>query len=167
MEIVHLTPRCDKRDLFHLTKMFLESVREIDDSVGDFLDEYYANVVAAHTHSPEKYTAPEGLSTIYTVKGVPVGTVSLQKFNDSTCEIKRLFVLPQYRGQGIATQLLKEIIDQATCMGYHRIRLDSAKQHTSAHKIYENLGFIYTDAYQPMHPLLEGKMVFMCLGLLK
>jgi len=68
---------------------------------------------------------------IYPTKGLPHGCVELVK----------LYVLPEARGKGIATELLKKSIKKAREYSYEQIYLESMPELTTAVSIYENLGF--------------------------
>ncbi len=59
-----------------------------------------------------------------------------------SCEIKRLFVLPQQRGHGIAKQLVGSVLQRAASRGYLRAELDTDKiAMTAAYATYIKAGF--------------------------
>jgi ribosomal protein S18 acetylase RimI-like enzyme len=76
------------------------------------------------------------------------GCVALRPWEKDTCEMKRLYVRPAFRGQGAAHELVKELITQARLEGYKRIVLDTLPTMLEAHKLYEGLGFLRISAYQ-------------------
>ncbi|QDT94820.1 GNAT family N-acetyltransferase [Gimesia aquarii] len=59
----------------------------------------------------------------------------------SIAHVDEIIVDTQFRGQGIGTQLLKQVENSARDMGCERIELDSALHRTDAHQFYEGLGF--------------------------
>ena len=71
----------------------------------------------------------------------PAGTVMLNQVDDATCEMNRLFVPDEYRGQSIGRRLCVELIDTAKRLGYRRMRLSTGIHHTEAKGLYLSLGF--------------------------
>ena len=70
------------------------------------------------------------------------GCVALRPFDAGTVELKRLFVYPSARGQGLGRVLVEEAIGWARENGYERMRLDTiAKKMPSAVTLYQALGF--------------------------
>ena len=61
--------------------------------------------------------------------------------NDSECELKRLYVRPAWRRQGIAARLIDQILSDARSIGYKRILLDTLPGLTVAIAMYRDLGF--------------------------
>ena len=86
--------------------------------------------------------------------------MALRQIGDGICEMKRLFVQPALRGQGIGKALAQAIIEEARRIGYKRMRLDTVIE--PAKSLYKSLGFREIPPYQQVP--VEG-VVFMELEL--
>jgi ribosomal protein S18 acetylase RimI-like enzyme len=73
--------------------------------------------------------------------GETVGTVQLKQLDDTTAEVKRLYVRPSYRDQGVGRALVQTAIDDAVAEGFETLRLGVAPYHETAQALYESLGF--------------------------
>lgn len=76
-----------------------------------------------------------------------IGTVAVKKIDESTAELKALYLLSEYRGKGFGFQLLDKAVKFAKERGYQRIVLDSMSQYEDALKLYERYGFKKTERY--------------------
>lgn len=90
---------------------------------------------------PGKYALPDGrLYVIYDGQQL-AGCVALRKIDDKSCEFKRLFVRPEFRGKKLGCILMEKVIEDARLMGYKVGYLDTLSTLKSAIVIYEKLGF--------------------------
>jgi putative acetyltransferase len=96
---------------------------------------------------PGRYAPPEGELLLSVVDGEWAGCAALRKIGEGVCEMKRLFVRPQYRGLGLGKALAEAIIHEAVTRGYRLMRLDTLDFLEKAIHLYESLGFKRTRPY--------------------
>jgi carbonic anhydrase len=75
------------------------------------------------------------------VQGKPAGTAALRPLSERSCEGKRLYVRPQYRGRGIGRALVDRLIEEARLAGYEEMYGDTLKSMKSALRLYTQAGF--------------------------
>src|SRR4051812_33892376 len=98
---------------------------------------------------PQPYVAPRGGLWVAFVDGLGSGCAALREIDEETAEVKRMFVDPEMRGNGIARLLAKHVIAQARAIGYKRLRLGTLATMKPAQSLYESLGFQSIPAYRP------------------
>lgn len=76
-----------------------------------------------------------------------VGSVQSKRLDGTTAEVKRLYVRPDYRAEGIGRALVEEIISWAASAGFETLRLGVAPFHEEAQSLYLDLGFEFTPQY--------------------
>lgn len=79
--------------------------------------------------------------------GVVKGTVAIRREDETTAELKAMYLSPDLRGKGYGYQMLEMAVDYCRDSGYERIVLDSISSYTSALHLYEKYGFKYIDRY--------------------
>lgn len=108
-------------------------------------------------HLEAKYGPPGGrLYLLVTAQGEAVGTGALRRLDDAMCELKRLYIRPAFRGQGLAEKTVRHLISDARAMGYRRMVLDTFPFLKSAICLYKKLGFREIASYNgtPMPDLI-------------
>ena len=96
---------------------------------------------------PGKYAEPMGTILLAEADGAAIGVVGLRPLDvdhrnpPGTCEMKRLYVVPDWRGFAVGRRLTEEIIAAARCRGYRRMHLDTIRSMQTAIDLYRKLGF--------------------------
>lgn len=90
---------------------------------------------------PGMYSPPGGAILLSSYGKIPVGCVAIRQFQNDICEMKRLYVTPEYRGLSIGLALARCAISTAKEMGYRVMRLDTLPGMTAAQSMYKQLGF--------------------------
>ena len=96
---------------------------------------------------PGRYEPPTGRLLLALEDGESAGCVALRKLDQETCEMKRLYVRPAFRGRRIGKALAEAAISQARSIGYVKIYLDTLESMSEARSLYVTLGFRETHAY--------------------
>ena len=73
--------------------------------------------------------------------GVAVACGAFKPFDETTVEIKRMYVLPGFRGKGFGHEVLKELEKWAAESGYKHSVLETGKRQAAAIKLYERSGY--------------------------
>jgi len=97
---------------------------------------------------PGKYAPKGGRLLLARFNGAVAGCGALRPLEPGICEMKRLYIRPQFRGLGLGLKLATRLIDEARLIGYERMRLDTIPtQMADAHRMYLKLGFYEIPAY--------------------
>jgi GNAT superfamily N-acetyltransferase len=126
------------RQLFAAYRDFLETIA----STHCFNFPRYLEEIAT---LPTPYTAARGELLLALADKLPAGCIAYRHAASeptTTCEIKRLFVTPAHRKQGIAHTLITQAMHRARARGYNRAILDTdIISMPAAHATYVALGF--------------------------
>jgi putative acetyltransferase len=127
----------------HARQLFLEYAESLGFSLCfQGFDEELKNL-------PGAYISPQGRLLLAQVQHQLAGCVALRPIDSQTCEMKRLFVRPSFRGQGIGRVLVDGIIAEARGVGYERLRLDTVgPSMKDAVALYRRRGFREIEPYR-------------------
>ncbi|MBP7626110.1 MAG: carbonate dehydratase [Zoogloea sp.] len=142
----------------------LEQVRQFFRNYAAWLgvDLDYQNFGDEMASLPGAYAAPAGRLFFAEFEGRPAGCVGIRPSSDGVCEMKRLYVEPEMRGNGIGRQLALAAIKAAKALGYRKVMMDTLPAMRIAVKLYRELGFKEAPAYYPTP--VEGTL-FLALDL--
>src|SRR5580692_6557933 len=99
---------------------------------------------------PGDFAPPEGRLLLAELESQLAACVALHKLEDRICEMKRLYLRPQFRGKGLGRALAERIIAEARQIGYQRMRLDTVEPvMKDAVVLYRRLGFTEIAPYCP------------------
>lgn len=97
---------------------------------------------------PGKYSPPDGFILLALSNSKCAGCIALKKLDEGICEMKRLYVRPEYRNLGIGKLLVEKLIEEARKIGYSKMKLDTiSEKMPTAVDIYSKHGFKKIDAY--------------------
>lgn len=98
---------------------------------------------------PRPYAPPGGRLLLAFTSCVEIaGVVGIRPFEGSACEIKRLYVRPEFRGMSLGRRLAEEALRAATEMGYSEARLTTLPDTMDrALRLYRSLGFEETTPF--------------------
>jgi len=71
----------------------------------------------------------------------PVGCGAMKEFSENTMEIKRMYTMPEQRGEGIASKILTELENWAKELGYEKCVLETGKRQPEAIGLYKKSGY--------------------------
>jgi GNAT superfamily N-acetyltransferase len=125
-----------------IRKLFLEYARGLDFTL------CFQNFDKELEQLPGIYGLPDGRLILCEIDGKAAGCVALKPLEPGVCEMKRLFVRPEFRGKGLGLKLAQRIVDEARGIGYKTMRLDTIRgKMDNAIALYESLGFREVSAY--------------------
>lgn len=139
--MIEIRPAAVPRDLDVVRELF----REYAASLG--VDLAFQGFDAELAGLPGKYAPPTGRLLLAWNDTVPQGCVALRPLAAGGCEMKRLYVRPQARGDGLGRQLAERICDEARAAGYAHICLDTLPAMAAAQSLYRRLGFVPVEPY--------------------
>jgi putative acetyltransferase len=76
------------------------------------------------------------------LRGTIVGTVGIAKLSSDVCELRKMYLLPEWRGRGLGKHMLGEAIAFARSSGFEMIHLDTHTQMLTAIGLYRAHGFV-------------------------
>jgi putative acetyltransferase len=150
-----------------LMRAFVDWHRERHVEDRQVIDDYFdaASFEQELASLPGKYSPPAGRLLLASCDGEHAGCVALRPIAAQTCEMKRMFVYPQFQGRGVGRALGDAVVADARTIGYRSMLLDTSFRQVEAQKLYASLGFERIEPYYEMPDALRDWLVFMRLTL--
>ena len=120
------------------------------DALRELLREYESLLRRHHTGPdfekeiaglPGEYAPPHGICLLVEEDDQIAGCVVLRRLEEGICEMRRLYVRPEFRGRGIGRMATVALCREARRIGYRKVRLLSMRSMTEAIALYHSLGF--------------------------
>jgi ribosomal protein S18 acetylase RimI-like enzyme len=128
--------------LGHARHLFRSYADEFADSIAESL--CFQGFEAELAGLPGRYAPPSGCLLLAMDGDAPAGCVALRDLGGGTCEMKRLYVAPGFRGRGVGRLLVEELVRRAERSGYRRMLLDTLPEMAGALALYRAFGFVET-----------------------
>ena len=106
----------------------------------------------------DQFNKVEHINTAVLVynSGQPVASGCFKQFDDSTVEIKRMYVEKEFRGKGLSKLVLKELEKWAVEIGYRYAVLETSVHFFTAIGLYQSSGYVVIPNYGPYAGLEES-----------
>ena len=126
-------------------KDFIENCRRLDAD----LDQRIGKEIQRSKY--EKYNQLDKINEAIVVyeNNVLVGAGSIRYYDEINVELKRIYISPAFRGQGLGTKLVSLLIEWAKELGYQRVLLETGEKLTESVALYKKLGFERIPNYGP------------------
>jgi GNAT superfamily N-acetyltransferase len=112
---------------------------ELRRTYGNMQDEY------------DQYNIIENLETVVIIysDNAPIGCGCFKKFDDTSVEIKRMFVAENQRGKGMGALIIKELESWAAEQGFKKTVLETGYAQPEAIRLYKKMGYVVIPNYGP------------------
>ncbi len=94
-----------------------------------------------------KYGMPDGRLYVLYCSGELAGCIALRKIDADNCELKRLYIKPEFRGNKLGKILVERLIADAREIGYKYMLLDTLPFLKTAIRMYKDIGFYEIEKY--------------------
>ena len=90
---------------------------------------------------------PLGMFLVGWIGDEPIACGGVRRHDDTTGEVKRMYVAPEHRGRGHSRVMLRSLEDRARALGYTRLVLETGTKQPEAIALYESEGYARIAAY--------------------
>jgi GNAT superfamily N-acetyltransferase len=163
VEIVEMTTEEDIEIVQGLLRKYVQWLFDSFPDETEDLSSYYSpeRLQQAVNEIPAEFVPPKGIALIAWKEGRPVGCVLGHVLEPGIAEMKRLFIVPNARGNGLGSTLVKNLKGKMASWGYPALRLDTAAFLTDAISLYRQLGFVEIEPYTEIPPGATKSALFM------
>lgn len=103
------------------------------------------------------YSRPSGqLIIVYDNRKNPVGCFGIRTWEDSICELKRMYLKKEARGKGVGKMMMTKALEIGRNLNFELMRLDTLPTMVKAIKLYRYMGFYEIEGYR-FNPFKDAK----------
>jgi GNAT superfamily N-acetyltransferase len=147
------------QELAQIRQLFRQYYAWLADEHG--IDMSYQGIEAELASLPGNYAAPRGRLLLLYETGDAAGCGAFRPIDEKICELKRMYVKPEFRGQGLGRAIAIRLLEEARLCGYEIARLDTATFLKEAQALYRSLGFRVIGPYYQVPDDILKVTVFM------
>jgi GNAT superfamily N-acetyltransferase len=167
IEINHAVSESQLDQVRHLLRAFVDWHRRRHIEDRQLIDTYFEEKIFEEELAalPGKYAPPRGRLLLAYYNGQSAGCAALREIDRQACEMKRMFVYPEFQGKKIGHALAERLIQEARDIGYRSMLLDTSFRQKEAQSLYKKMGFRPIEPYYDLPDELANWLVFMALEL--
>ena len=150
-EMIHIRPiepreiEIAKELVYRVAHQVFRDTRPLEESIA-----YYESKGELHDIDgvEQTYFDNKGIFLVMTDENQIIATGAIRRIDDTTCELKRVWLLFDYHGRGLGYHMIQELFAFARETGYRRIRLETDRcSQRRAYDLYKRLGFYEIPRY--------------------
>jgi len=150
-----------KRVVYRVAHVIFNDQRTLEDSIAYYeAKSELKNELEDMGDIQKNYFENDGIFLVMTDNDEIICTGAVRKLEDDICELKRLWLLPEYHGQGLGYRMLNELLSFAREKGYKRIRLETDPvEQSRAVEFYKQIGFYEIPSYTDQGDEMAMEMI--------
>lgn len=134
-----------KELIYHVAHQVFQDTRPLQESIAFYESK---GTLDDMDDVQRSYFDRDGLFLVMTDEERMIGTGAIRKLDDTVCELKRVWLLFEYHGQGLGYRMIQELLEFARAKGYQHVRLETDRAGQSrAYELYKRLGFYEIPRY--------------------
>jgi GNAT superfamily N-acetyltransferase len=118
-------------------------------SVTELLERYGGRGGSGAAPAPQDFDPPSGSFLVGYEKGHPVACAGICRYNETTGEVRGMYVVQQARGRELGRRILAALEAEAGSLGYTVVRLETGNRQTEALDLYRSAGYRRIAKYGP------------------
>lgn len=167
IDIHHAASEPQLDQVRHLLRAFVDWHRRRHSEDRQLIEDYFEDKTFQEelARLPGPYAPPKGRLLLAHFNGQTAGCAALRAIDGRACEMKRMFVYPEFHGKGIGRALAEQLVQEAKDIGYRSMLLDTSFRQKEAQHLYKKIGFQPIEPYYDLPDELKNWLVFMALEL--
>jgi GNAT superfamily N-acetyltransferase len=118
-------------------------------SLGEIASRYGGRGGSGDEPAASEFEPPRGVFLVGYEDGRAIAFGGLARYDETTGEIRRMYVSPDARGRGLSRRILEALEDEASALGYTAVRLETGNRQSEALGLYRSAGYESIAKYGP------------------